>query len=170
MAMTQLTKVTVDELTKFGLKSNGEYINWSAKLDEKAKVPVVPGRTFSMELYIADSGKKYINKVLQMVESSDVPRVTADVPSLKKKVITDSQTVNTPETKPKSFVKKAVEKMTGEAMTRADWDNKDTRISRQGVIQAAVQAVANLGMSDMEHLYNEAETLAEQMLEFVNRK
>lgn len=159
MATTQLQNVMVQELTKFGFKANGEYINWSKTLDDSAKTPVVPGRTFNMELYIADSGKKYVNKVLGVVEATKNPASVIPV-----KAVVPVQKVA------KSFVAKAVEKATGEAMTRADWDNKDQRISRQGVIQASVQAIANLGMVDLEHLYTEAEVLANQMLEFVNRK
>lgn len=160
MATTQVTTVKVDELSKYGLKSNGEYLNWSKTLKEDAKVPVVPGRTFQMELYVADSGKRYINKVLDMIGTTETPNPANDV---------GYKSDETPAKK--SFVKKAVEKATGEAMTRADWDSKDTRISRQGAVQAAVQAVAHSGLAaDLEALYDGAEVLANKMLEFVNRK
>lgn len=156
MATTQLEKITIQELTKFGFKSNGEYINWSKTLKDDAKIPVVPGRTFQMELYIADSGKKYVNKVLQMVET-DVQLMQKDTARAKK------YTPKTEETKTVA---------TGDVpMTRKDWDSKDTRISRQGVIQAAIIAVSQSGLLvDLESLFTEAEVLAEKMLAFVNNK
>lgn len=163
MATTQLSKVTVEELTKFGFKSNGEYINWSKTLKDDVKILVVAGRTFQMELYIADSGKKYVNKVLQMVESADVPK--ADTARVKKYTPKET-TIN------KEIFN--AEKSKGEPdvpMTRKDWDSKDTRISRQGVIQAAIIAVSQSGLLvDLESLFTEAEVLAEKMLAFVNNK
>ncbi len=55
-----------------------------------------------------------------------------------------------------------------DTMSKEEWASKDLRISRQGVIQAAVQAVAPL--VSLELLYPEAEKLALQMLDFVNQK
>jgi hypothetical protein len=54
------------------------------------------------------------------------------------------------------------------SMSKEEWASKDLRISRQGVIQAAVQAVAPIVA--LEEVYNEAEKLANQMLKFVNTK
>lgn len=152
MATTQLDTIKVDELSKFGFKSNGEYINWSKTIKETDKVGVVPGRTFQMELYIADSGKKYVNKVLNIVES-------ADVPAPKKAATRTAPTVAAP---------KAVAKTEDAPMTRTDWDAKDRRISRQGVIQAAVQAVS--GYSTADDVFENARELADKMLSFVNEK
>jgi len=114
-----------------------------------------------MELYIADSGKKYINKILQMVETADVPK--ADTIRAKKYTPKETKTTVTVAT---GVVKTAEDK----PMLRADWDAKDRRISRQGVIQASVQAVANLGMCpSTEDLFPLAEELANKMLEFVGK-
>lgn len=148
MATTQLEKVTVEEMSKFGFKDKHGYISWGARLKDEAKIPVVPGRTFNMEIYTADSGTRYVNKVLQMVESADVPKAKS-LPKASTKVSEPAGT------------KDAV-------MTRADWDAKDTRISRQGVIQAAVQAVASF--STAETMFKNAELLAKEMLKFVNQK
>ena len=144
MATTIVEKVSVTELTKYGFKdATGAYINWSKNLKDSEKTPVVPGRTFDMELYVADSGKKYVNKV--MAESNNgkatvTPRVTSKV-TLKA----------TP--------------ATATTMSKEEWQAKDVRISRQGVIQASVQALS--GQVPVEELYTEAAKLATQMLEFV---
>ena len=53
-------------------------------------------------------------------------------------------------------------------MSREDWDKKDKRIARAGVIQAAVQAVAPLVA--LEAVFTEAEKLANQMLEYTRRE
>jgi hypothetical protein len=163
MATTQLEKVQIVELTKYGFKDGtGAYIGWSKNLDEKAKIPVVPGRTFNMELYIADSGKKYVNKVLNAVETADVPKHpdnTTKRTYAKKGTETVATGVVHDLPKPPTFA---------EAQTAAL--AKDRRISRQGVIQAAVQAISNLGMCpSTEDLFPLAEELANQMLEFVNK-
>lgn len=136
MATIMTEKVTVTELSKYGIKVGEEYYNWSKQIKESEKGKVVPGGTYDMELYVADSGKKYINGVGKgdylepKVSKVVTPKVT---PSVKK----------------------------SEEMTRADWDNKDRRISRQGVIQVAVQVAGS---------FEEAVILADKMLEFVNRK
>lgn len=149
MATTQLEKVSVKALSKFGFQdSKGEYVNWSKFVKDEDKINVVPGRTFNMELYISDSGKKYVNKVLQMVE-------TADVPAPIKMVKSNSKVA-------------PLVTVADKPMTREDWDSKDRRISRQGVIQAAVQAVAS--QSTLEDLFTNAEKLANQMLSFVQEK
>ncbi len=154
MATTQLGTEKVKTLTKFGFQNeSGEYINYSKNLKDGDKINVVPGRTLQMELYIADSGKKYVNKVINAVESADVP-----APKKVTKTVTNLPGVAT--------LEKVTKALSGE-MTRADWDAKDRRISRQGVIQAAVQAVASFSTSD--DLYANAEALALKMLEFVGK-
>jgi hypothetical protein len=157
MANTTVTKVTVIELTKYGFKDQrGLYIGYSKQLKDADKVNIVPGRTLEVEMYVADSGKEYVNKVL----SHDDVKPTNNLPKTVAKI---------PGTTSGPVVYKKTETAT-EAMTRADWDAKDTRISRQGAIQAAVQAVAHLGLTATKDVFPTAEKLAEQMLEFVNEK
>ncbi len=146
-----LATVKVDALSKFGFKSGDEYINWSKLLKDEDKVNVVPGRTLQMDLYVAESGKRYVNKVLNEVQS-------ADVPTLVKKVAKSVTVLPMP---------KAVSEALDKPMLRADWDAKDRRISRQGVIQAAVQAVSSY-VTEENHL-QVAELLATKMLEFVGK-
>ena len=146
MATTQVVKVMVEELTKFGYKANGKFVNYSKQLSDQDKSLVVPGATFEAEYYIADSGKEYLNKVL------NTPKSTATViKSAPKQTVTSKVTLSNES-----------------PMTRTDWEAKDRRISRQGCIQAAVQSVAAFS-GDVDGLFVHAEALANKMLEFVNR-
>jgi len=145
MASTIKEVVTVASLGKWGPKVGEVFYSWSKKIKEADKGKVVPGGTYNMELYIADSGKRYINSVEtnSNVLPVEMPKIVAPI------------FANTPVAK--SFVPKAAKK--SEEMTRADWDSKDRRISRQGVIQVAVQVTSH---------FEEAVILAEKMLGFVN--
>jgi len=143
-AMTVKDMVTVKSLTKYGFQtSTGEYINWSKQLLESEKGCIVPNSVYEVELYVSESGKRYLNHVLN---TSSVIKITE-----KPKVLNMATEIG-------NFDK---------PMTRADWEAKDKRISRQGVIQAAVQAVAPLVA--VENVFKEAVLLADQMLEYVNK-
>lgn len=144
MAQTVKETITVASLGKWGPKVGDEYYSWSKQIKETDKGKVVPGGTYDMELYIADSGKRYINSVT----------VNGNVAPVKLKVNVEHPTIQ--ETVQKA-IKTTVKK--SEEMTRADWDSKDRRISRQGCIQVAVQ---------VESDFEKAVELAEKMLSFVN--
>jgi hypothetical protein len=151
MAQTKEMKVEVKALTKYGFQdATGAYVGWSKNFKETDKSQVVPGRFFNVEMYIADSGKQYVNKVLSQLDT-----------------VKTEDTVVTP----KAIVARPIKPSVSETMTKAEWADKDTRISRQGVIQAAVQAVSHMGTSvDTDSLFVEAEALAQLMLQFVNQK
>lgn len=136
MATTMTEKVTVTELSKYGVKVGETYYNWSKQIKENEKGKVVPGGTYDMELYVADSGKKYINSVGGEVVTSTKPQ-------------------------PKTVTPKVTPSVKTETMSKDEWQAKDTRISRQGVIQVAVQVAGS---------FEDAVILADKMLEFVNRK
>jgi hypothetical protein len=177
MAQTLTRDVVVDELSKFGFKSEGKYINWSKSISESEKGKVVPGGVYRCELYVADSGKEYVNKVIvqngQNTMSSMVKAMAGTAP-----VGTGTPMVATkaaaPIVKPvpagidiaraKRFTPKA-EVSTG--LSKDEWAAKDVRISRQGLIQASLIALAPVVALDV--LFVEAEKLATQALEFVNR-
>lgn len=153
MAITQVVKVKVEELSKFGFKANGRYVGLSKQLPEADKTRLVPGAEFEAEYYVADSGKEYLNKILGMKAVTDVtPPVDTE----------RAQKFTPKEFKPK-FTKKA-----DDSMSKEEWAAKDQRISRQGVIQAAVIALAPV--VSLEQLPVEAVKLAISMLEFVNPK
>lgn len=155
MASTVKEKIVVSELSKFGFKVGQEYVNYSKKLPEADKTKVVPGAEFEAELFVADSGKRYLNKILASVAAAGVatPAVAPVVDAERAKRFT-----------PK-FQKKD---STDSSMSKEEWAAKDQRISRQGVIQAAVIALAPV--VSLEKLEGEAVKLATAMLSFVNGK
>lgn len=152
--MTGMETVAVTQLSKHGLFADKQGYYWSKQLKDADKVNVVPGRTFQMEIYTAASGVKYVNKILNQIGQADVPAA---------KPVAAAAPVAAPVAKA-PYKAKAKD---DETMTRADWDAKDRRISRQGLIQAAVQAVSSY--STQENHYSNAESLALQMLEFVGK-
>jgi len=168
MSSTVMKQLTVQELTKFGFKAEGRYINWSKNLDEKAKIPVVPGRTFQFELYVADSSKEYVNKVLQMIEIADVPYERQNAPKTDVKTETKADIARARKYTPKETMTVATSVIADKPMTRTDWDAKDRRISRQGMLQACLQAVSPM-YSDVNALFEAASELADKGLEYVNR-
>ncbi len=64
MSSTVKERIKVDELSKFGFKVGAEYVNFSKHLPEGDKTNVVPGAEFEAELFVADSGKRYLNKII----------------------------------------------------------------------------------------------------------
>lgn len=153
MATTEQKVLGVASLTKYGFQiAGGEYVNWSKNVKEKEKGSVVPGGNYNFELYIADSGKKYVNKVLDVLSKPMFPKTSVS-PSPRATQVAEE--------------KKAIPKAS-EGMSKDEWAAKDQRISRQGVIQAAVQAIAPL--VSLEQVFTEAEGLANRMLDFVNKK
>lgn len=152
MAQNTVVKVKVEELTKYGFKANGHYVNYSKNLSEADKAKVVPGAELEAEYYVADSGKEYLNKVLAQNLG-----VVVSVADTAPKVDTERAKKFTPK-----FEKKAALDNT---MSKEEWAAKDQRISRQGVIQAAVIALAPV--VSLEQLSVEAIKLAETMLTFV---
>jgi len=146
MAQTVKEVVKVDSLGKWGPKVGSEFYSWSKNIKDADKGRVVPGGTYDMELYIADSGKRYINSVASSVALTGVlpmPPIVAPI------------FANTPVAK--SFVPKVAKK--SDEMSKDEWAAKDRRISRQGCIQVAVQVTS---------IFEDAVILAEKMLGFVN--
>ena len=159
MSNNVVVPVKVEKLTKFGYADEKGYVSYSKNMSDSDKALVVPGASFEAEIYTADSGARYLNKIVARAAHVDAPKAQANTVKVEKP-ITALKSVNTPEVKP---IAKAVADV---PMTRVDWDNKDARISRQGAIQAAVRAVASF--STQEDVFNNAVLLATQMLEFVN--
>ena len=155
MASTTVMKVKVQELTKFGFKANDKYVGYSPKMPEKDKALVVPGRTLEVEMYVADSGKEYVNKVLS---EKGVMGTTVFRPS-------EQHTKNV--TLPKNIFDQTTE-VIDKPMTRTDWDAKDVRISRQGAIQAAYRVAAQI--SPETKLKATAFRIADEMIEYVKGK
>lgn len=157
MAQTMVVKVTIEELSKYGFKANGKYVGLSKQLSDADKARLVPGASFEAEYYVADSGKEYLNKII----STNVGKETADPgPKIVAKLVDTARAKKfTP-----SFTKKA--DATSAGLSKEEWAAKDQRISRQGVIQAAVIALAPV--VSLEALPQAAFDLATEMLKFVN--
>ena len=162
MATTQIDKIQVSELSKFGFKVGNEFVNYSKQLPEADKTRVVPGAEFDAEMYVADSGKRYLNKIIQSTAVSTSEVMAHQAPALNKNPAVDIE-------RAKKFVPKFQKKETADnSMSKDEWAAKDQRISRQGVIQAAVIALAPVVSLDL--LPIEAIKLANTMLTFVNNK
>lgn len=119
MANTVKEKIRVDELSRFGFKVGSEYLNYSKKLSEDDKTRVVPGAEFEAELYVADSGKRYLNKIL-----SDVVALASAkaVPPMAVSSIPGVDAERAKKFTPK-FQKKADE--SSDKMSKGEWAAKD---------------------------------------------
>ena len=86
MSSTVKVSVVVEELTKYGYKANGKYVNFSQKLSDADKSKVVPGASFEAEYYVSDTGKEYLNKIIivKEVESKKEVMPPVDVERAKK--------------------------------------------------------------------------------------
>lgn len=146
MAQTIREVLKITGLGKWGPKVGDEYLSWSKNIKDADKGKVVPGGEYECELYIADSGKRYINSV-KGVSLPSIATGNSKMPSLPKPEV-------------KAEVKPGVHAAAklSDAMTRTDWELKDKRIGRAGVIQVAVQVSAN---------FDDAVELANKMLKFI---
>jgi hypothetical protein len=147
MASTLTENVAVTELSKYGVKVGNEYYNWSKQIKESDKGKVVPGGTYAMDLYVADSGKRYINSVNGEI------LVPKEVTHPQVKVETSVKAVDVG--RAKKYTPKAE---VSAGLSKDEWAAKDRRISRQGCIQVAVQVAGT---------FEEAVVLADKMLTFV---
>lgn len=128
MATTVMAKIKVQELTKYGFKANDKYVNYSKQFTDQAKV--VPGAEFDCELYVADSGKEYLNKIISQLTPTkeplptppvDVERAKKFTPKFNKTSISDSN-----------------------SMSKADWAAKDRNMMIGGRSHDAAVIVASL--------------------------
>jgi hypothetical protein len=171
MANNTIVKVAVLELSKFGYKDANGYVNYSNNCTDHDKGLVVPGASFEAELYTAPSGARYLNKIVARASHVEAPKAQAAVTDFNPPVDVEraKKVIDAAQGKRPAFTPKFTkEKPVDNTMSKEDWANKDQRISRQGVIQAAVIALAPT--MTVEVLFDEADKLATQMLEFVNRK
>jgi len=161
MSQTTVVKVKVEELSKYGFKANGRYVNYSKQITEADKARVVPGAEFEAEYFVSDSGKEYLNKIVARSPKVDAPKVETPKAATEAKPNVDSD-------RAKRFTPKFnKEKAPDNSMSKEDWNRKDERISRQGLIQASFIALAPV--VSLETLFDEAVKLADKGLEYVNR-
>jgi hypothetical protein len=130
MATTQLETVKVTQLSKHGFFADKQGYYWSKQLKEDAKVGITPGVTVNMEIYTADSGAKYVNKVLNAVETADVPVINRDKVSQREVTTKVSNKPVKEETK------------LDNTMSKAEWSAKDRSQLIGGLSHDAAQLTA----------------------------
>jgi hypothetical protein len=135
-----MTETIVVEMNgKFGPKVGGVFYSFGKFFKGEKQLPL--GVPLTVDIYVSDSGKKYINRLEGNAVVTEAPPIVAPVFN------------NTPVAKPLAAK--------SETMSKQEWQDKDTRISRQGVIQIAVQVTGS---------FDEAVVLANKMLTYVNGK
>lgn len=163
MATTETKQVRVLSLNKFGFMAEGfpKGLYFSKKFTDQVKV--VPGVSFQAELYTSDGGHVYLNKILSMDKAAPAKALVKEVldNAAAPKVLPDAD-------RAKRFTPKFNKTDDADKMTKADWDKKDVRISRQGCIQAAVHALGPV--LGPEQLFAEAVKLADKMLAYVREE
>lgn len=120
------------------------------------------GNTYSVAVRIGKNGGKYIDRVDNNLGVINVEPAQASVPTTNK-----NQRPLNPETNMLVSATHPRRSKQGEPLTDYDLEVQE-RISRSGVIQAAVQAVASHASSPQD-LEAKAITLAEAMLKWVNQ-
>jgi len=138
-------------------------VYWYVKDVPFTKEDFTPGASYKVTFNEGPKGGKYIN-AMEQVDNVPVSKSTSivkgfpgeDVSSKARKIVIEPQSK-----RPTNGDDK---------MTKADWAAKDRRISRSGVVQAAVQAVAASGLSrSLDDLRNDSIVLAGHMLDWVNK-
>jgi hypothetical protein len=165
MSKREIVNVSVVDLTKYGFKDAAGYVSWSKDISENDKAAVVPGAIFEAEYYVSDKGTRYLNKIVKRTDKVDAPRTAAVSSEAPKPDVERAKKVDDDRARrftPKYEKKGAVDN----TMSKEEWAAKDQRISRQGVIQAAVIALAPVVALDK--LEEEAVKMATAMLAFVN--
>ena len=120
MSQTVRDKITVAELSKYGVKVGNEYVNFSKNLKEADKGLIVPGAALDVELFVSDSGKRYINTVFS--SSFSAPKTAK---------------AETPKVPPKTETK-----ATSATMTKEEWKEKDRSQLIGGLSHDAAMLVA----------------------------
>ncbi len=145
MATTVKERIKIAELTKFGFKVGTEYVNFSKQLPEGDKTNVVPGAELDVELYVADSGKRYLNKILSGIAAQSVkPAVAMAAPEVKAEVPAK-----------KAFVPKFQKKDESTTMSKSEWQAKDRSQLLGGLCHDAAQltlAAVTVGASSEDVL------------------
>lgn len=136
----------------------------------------VKGHTYSVSINIGKNGGKYINRVdsdLGELNLNGAPEgVATPLDAAVNQMPATPVAVNTQAAKP-AYVKKAwaprKAAATDSGLSKEEWADKDQRIKRSGLIQAAVGAVAT-HVTSLDQLGPEAIKLAEVMQVWVDNK
>ena len=105
-------------------------------------------------------------------KQSIAQELTTGIVPVKTEIATSAQLAKVAEVK--AEIKKTIAKVTSDTtMSKAEWHDKDVRISRQGLFQACLQSVGLLQLNTgntLEDYLKLVEQAAERGLEFVNRR
>lgn len=142
----------VKALSKYGVQDEtGAYINWSKTIKESEKGKIVPGGEYIVDMFRAESGKGYINRVLD-TKVAEMPKLVAPVfnnTPLAKTVGIDGTKLLMAKTH------------ASESMSKADWSAKDRSMMIGGISHDASQLVhasfvANVPLDDVLNAYRKA--------------
>lgn len=110
--------IVVERNGKFGPSVGGVWYSFGKFF--KGEKQLTLNTPIDVDVFVSDSGKKYINSVLGAgVPTAEAPKAVVPAP------------------------KKATPKAESTTMSKEEWQAKDVRISRQGCIQVAVQVTGN---------------------------
>ncbi len=132
MPKTEVATIKVKGLSQYGFFVDGfeKGVYFSKQFKDQAKV--LPGAELEVELYVADSGSKYLNKILGSVAHSPVK---ASVDTERAQKVVDAVLA-----KPKSFVPKFQKKEGASAtMSKEEWQAKDRSQLIGGLCHDAAQ-------------------------------
>jgi len=141
--------VVIESLGKWGPKINGEYYSFSKKIQESDKGKLVPGGTFDLDIWTAESGKKYINAVVSSaVAVAEKPVAKATSPEVKAFV---------------AKVKAQASEAKSETMTKAEWSAKDRSqliggLSHDAATLVAASVTANVPLEQVLEQFGTALT------------
>lgn len=133
MATTVKEKITVKSLSKHGFFVDGaeKGYYWSKNIKDSEKGKVVPGGTYDMDVYIADSGAKYVNSV-----KSDAVAALKPLTPKPEKTVSKVITVDLAPTATAQQVANAT-------MSKAEWSAKDRSQLIGGLSHDAAALVAS---------------------------
>ena len=148
--VTKLIKVT--GVSPYSVYSGTQRYSFNKGVDSTM---FVKGNTYSVNVKVGVKGGEYIDSV-----SNNLGVLAGDA--------TPAPASNGSALNPE-FNKSSFKKSTDSGLSKEEWAAKDIRISRSGVIQAAVQACASHS-KDVADLQAKSITLAEAMLAWVNKQ
>lgn len=152
--MTEIIKVSA--VGPFGVNSKGVWYKLGKGVQTSS---FVKGHTYSLEIGQGSKGAKFINQIVQ--DMGNVGGTEAPKPLL-------NPDLNTTPPAPSASPKVDNRPVNEYGKPVSDYAiAKDKRISRSGVIQAAVQAMTT-HVQGREELEKEATLLAEAMLKWIN--
>lgn len=152
MSNKLIETITVDALTKYGVKVSGKNYNYSKFYNGEA---LVAGNTYEVETYTSDKGAIYINSA-KLVGSTSRAQVSVSQ-SAPKTVSVGGQDI----------LVQSEAKQSAPALTYAE---KDVRILTQGIVQAVVQSPFLTSSDKDEDFLNRVKAISLELIKFVKEQ